>query len=501
MAQYMKNSEIKQKTVDRTMENSDADNHEVSLETVYSSLAHYNFPDGSMDHAKDIMPATVEDVPRIRTWTEYNINNKDEDITAPSLFYQANGEIKQLLTLKLDELTVNYINEKGLHIYLFEPMCLYIADDPMGNVYGNRHNYGFYTEFYNKMPDFDCIRATELDSIHWFMGKNGIHNVTVHTGDYRIEHFCTHYAQYMTLLCNDPFLNELIMYDNADTTVKRKFEKHFVGIAWRWHSCRAAALSILKSTNSANLVWYFNTPLEILNKTPWMQLENKYLADYSRHSEQIKTGLHSLNAEAPFVHDVPAKQATLVEECAAHEYPKQTDFDGMGNPVVLNPTRLPLQSLYRNAFCDVVTESRFGQPTGNISEKVLQSIQFKTPFLLFAPAFSLQYMHELGYQTFGQWWDESYDTIECHIERFDAIVDIINWIAGQKLDDLHNLYRQMWPVLQHNYKQQAINSRLGFIVHLEHQDLNNATQSVEWAQSDGPSMAELIENERNNREY
>ena len=40
MAQYMKNSEIKQKTVDRTMENSDADNHEVSLETVYS-LAHY----------------------------------------------------------------------------------------------------------------------------------------------------------------------------------------------------------------------------------------------------------------------------------------------------------------------------------------------------------------------------------------------------------------------------------------------------------------------------
>ena len=149
----------------------------------------------------------------------------------------------------------------------------------------------------------------------------------------------------------------------------------------------------------------------------------------------------------------------------------------------------------------VVTESRFGQPTGNISEKVLQSIQFKTPFLLFAPAFSLQYMHELGYQTFGQWWDESYDTMECHIERFDAIVDIINWIAGQKLDDLHNLYRQMWPVLQHNYKQQAINSRLGFIVHLEHQDLNNATQSVEWAQSDGPSMAELIENERNNREY
>ena len=128
MAQYMKNSEIKQKTVDRTMENSDADNHEVSLETVYSSLAHYNFPDGSMDHAKDIMPATVEDVPRIRTWTEYNISNKDEDITAPSLFYQANGEIKQLLTLKLDELTVNYINEKGLHIYLF--CLLYTSPSP-----------------------------------------------------------------------------------------------------------------------------------------------------------------------------------------------------------------------------------------------------------------------------------------------------------------------------------------------------------------------------------
>ena len=84
------------------------------------------------------------------------------------------------------------------------------------------------------------------------------------------------------------------------------------------------------------------------------------------------------------------------------------------------------------------------------------------------------------------------------IERFDALVDIINWIAGQKLM-IYTIYIN--KVLQHNYKQQAINSRLGFIVHLEHQDLNNATQSVEWAQSDGPSMAELIENERNNREY
>ena len=61
------------------MENSiDTDNHEVSLETVYSSLAHYNFP-GQYGHAKDIMPASVDDVPRIRTWTEYNPLNGHED--------------------------------------------------------------------------------------------------------------------------------------------------------------------------------------------------------------------------------------------------------------------------------------------------------------------------------------------------------------------------------------------------------------------------------------
>ena len=65
-----------------------------------------------------------------------------------------------------------------------------------------------------------------------------------------------------------------------------------------------------------------------------MQLTNKYRGDYSRHPEQIIQDSYSLNAEAP-IHDVPATSNT--SRGSAHGYPTQTDFDGMGNPVVMNP--------------------------------------------------------------------------------------------------------------------------------------------------------------------
>lgn len=492
---YMRDSDISEKV---TRE----DEHTVQRETVYSSLAHFNFPPGSMDDHKHIMQATPNDVPRIRTWVEYKRKSPPEDLDAPSLFYQANGEIKQLLTVEHSQEVRDILNQKGLHIYLYEPLCLYYKGDPLAGQWGNVHNYGFYTEFPNEYVPDEHNRTTELDSIDYYIGKNGLHNVHVHTGDYRADTVLPYYSPRMNLYCDDPFLLELMMYDNADDTVKRKLEKRFVCTNWRWTSVRAAMCALLKQIDDANIVWFFDTPEEVLGSTPWMNFKDGH-PDCTRHKQQLLEGLQKLNAGAPYTHDVKASKVTgPVKECAAHWYPEHTDFDGLGNPVIMNPTRLPLQDLYRNAFVDIVNESRFGQPTGNISEKVLQSMQFKTPFLLCAPPYSLRYLKEMGYKTFDRWWDESYDNETNHLKRFDKIVDIINWIAQKPIDELYEMYIEMWPVLEHNYMQVAKNSRLGRITHLEVNDLKNTTLGVEWAQpEEGPTLAEIIEMEQNNREF
>ena len=53
---------------------------------VYSSLAYHNFPEGSINHP-NIMKATIDDIPRIRTWVEFRRHNEHEDLEAPCLFY------------------------------------------------------------------------------------------------------------------------------------------------------------------------------------------------------------------------------------------------------------------------------------------------------------------------------------------------------------------------------------------------------------------------------
>ncbi|MDA8897426.1 hypothetical protein N9I83_00155 [bacterium] len=479
---------------------------------VYSSLAYHNFPEGSINHP-NIMKATVHDIPRIRTWTEFRRWNEHEDLDAPCLFYQANGEIKQLLDLKFSKETVALCNEKGLHIFLYEPLCLYYEDDPIAGYWLNVHNYGFYTEFpredVNGEDTYNRIRATELDSIGYFLGQNKLYNVIVHTGDYNVEKACSAYNGQMTLLCDDPFLNELIIYDNADPTIKRKFTKHFVCTCWRFTSIRAILCAILKQYETrgvdSNLIWFFDTPVEHLLSTPWMNVNGIGGEEPCREPKflfNMKQGIEMLNKEAPITYDVKASSSTHVFECAGHHYPTNTDFDDIGNPVVVNPTHLPLEPIYREVFVDVCIESRYGQPTSNISEKVLQAIQFKTPFILVAPPYTLKYMHELGYKSFGDFWDESYDLEEDHLVRTEKIVEIMDYISGLSLDECHALYLKMWPILQYNFRVLAERSRLGRITHIEKTDKLKQIDAVAWAQPEGETLQQkLMSDKERHRDF
>jgi hypothetical protein len=486
---------------------------DIDYKEISSSLAHYNFPAGAINHPH-IMEATIDEIPRIRTWKEYRRFNEHEDLTAPCLFYQANGEIKQLLHLKFDQETISMCNHKGLHIFLYEPLCLYYEGDPLAGYWLNVHNYGFYTEFpredVNGDGDYNRIRSTELDSIGHFMGQNKLHNVIVHTGDYLVEKACDYYQanHSMKLLCDDPFLNELIMYDNADITIKRSFNKHFVCTCWRFTSIRAIMCAILKQYETrgvnSNIIYFFDTPMEYLLDTPWMNVNGKGDQEKCREPQfmfNLAEGLEMLNKEVPLTYDVKASSSTHVFECAGHHYPENTDFDNIGNPVVVNPTHLPLEPIYREAFVDVCIESRYGQPTGNISEKVLQAIQFKTPFLMIAPPYTLQYMHELGYKTFGDFWDERYDLEEDHLVRAEKIIEITDYISGLTLEECHDMYLKMLPILDHNYKVMAERSRLGRITHIDQSDRLKEVDAVSWAAPEGETLKEVLMNQRDNRIY
>ena len=64
---------------------------------------------------------------------------------------------------------------------------------------------------------------------------------------------------------------------------------------------------------------------------------------------------------------------------------------------------------------------------------------------------SLGYLQELGFKTFNEFWDESYDTETSDHARIVKIIGIIKNICAMTNDELLALYHAIRPVLEYNY--------------------------------------------------
>lgn len=365
------------------------------------------------------------------------------------MVWNANNKIVELEETKHKASEVKSLNKRGIHIYLFEPMCsYYIGDD---NVNLGLFNCGFYSEFTNKLPkDRKTIRSAELDSIKIYADNNKLTNITVYTGDYNVHRYYPYYKPLLKLKCDDLFFKCITAFDILDTKPKQNIIKPFISTNWRFTPARALISSYLAKQDT-DLVWYFSVDLDKTLDTPWISIET-LKQDVDRY-KKVLFGNARANSEAPYYLDLYAEKPTVVRDCMAHFYPKH--IPGMSqdqNPVADNPHTLGLQDYYRRCFVDVVNESRFAQPTGNLSEKVLQAIQFQTPFILVAPPHSLKYLKTFGYKTFDKWWDESYDAEEDHEKRLYMIMDLIDSIGNQPITKLRAIYAEMQDVLKHNFE-------------------------------------------------
>ena len=94
--------------------------------------------------------------------------------TTPFIIVMLNNSLKELHHLMHDD--VEYLNEVGIDIYLYEPIISY---------YKGKHKKTpqFYHEFIGN-EDANLIRSKELDSISLYATKNNRTNITVHTCDY-----------------------------------------------------------------------------------------------------------------------------------------------------------------------------------------------------------------------------------------------------------------------------------------------------------------------------
>ena len=105
-----------------------------------------------------------------------------------------------------------------------------------------------------------------------------------------------------------------------------------------------------------------------------------------------------------------------------------------------------------DSFCYIVTETVATGAKLHLTEKIFRPICLQMPFVLVGTAGSLAYLRSYGFQTFGQWWDESYDDIEDPSERLSAIGHTMEQICRHSLSELQAMLTEMQPVLEHNYQ-------------------------------------------------
>ena len=110
----------------------------------------------------------------------------------------------------------------------------------------------------------------------------------------------------------------------------------------------------------------------------------------------------------------------------------------------------PLDKLMES-FIFVVTETCYWQTKTHLTEKIFKPIVLRMPFLLLGCTRNLEYLRSYGFLTFGDFWDEGYDTIEDPILRMQAVTEILKDIATMSPTQQQAMLKDMEPVLDHNY--------------------------------------------------
>lgn len=132
--------------------------------------------------------------------------------------------------------------------------------------------------------------------------------------------------------------------------------------------------------------------------------------------------------------------------------PKELDMDLLDN----NPAIQYNIDHYKQTFLSLIPETGFSNHSVFFSEKIWKSIRVGHPFILVGSPGMLKELHNLGFKTFSNWWDESYDD-EINLEkRIKKISNVLLKLSQVSITELKDLRRDLRDTVEFN--QNLINS-------------------------------------------
>ena len=112
---------------------------------------------------------------------------------------------------------------------------------------------------------------------------------------------------------------------------------------------------------------------------------------------------------------------------------------------------------FTDTYFSIVTETTWeslGWEVGSVvrvTEKIYKAVALH-PFIVVGNKHTLKYLHSVGFETFPELFDESYDEIDDPLDRMVFIMKEVERVCKLSMEELHKIYVSVLPKILHNQK-------------------------------------------------
>jgi hypothetical protein len=100
----------------------------------------------------------------------------------------------------------------------------------------------------------------------------------------------------------------------------------------------------------------------------------------------------------------------------------------------------------------VPTETVYFGKRLHLTEKTFKAIALEMPFVLVAPAGSLEYLRSYGFKTFAGIFDESYDEETDDILRIERVTKLLKELNDLSVTERQKIHQACLPIVEHNFE-------------------------------------------------
>ena len=251
----------------------------------------------------------------------------------------------------------------------------------------------------------------------------------------------------ITTFCNDGYINESGKFISEMRATKNKeiVSKEYIYSLQSELKLEVKPKKFLmynRNTSRMHRPWFVKLLFEnnLLNEGYVSLIKND---DFDEQINKINEDISEL--------DLSTEDFQNLKDTYKKYYPLTIDEED-GDTIAWFHNYLSRKKEYEETFFSIVGETNAEKNYLFITEKTAKPIMNLHPFFIVGSPYTLKYLQKIGFKTFNNFWDESYDNEPNFKLRCDMIINEVKKLCNKSQQELIDLIKNMEDILIYNKK-------------------------------------------------